>query len=281
MARCLWQATYSTAIVTRFLSCGEAGMVLVSADGKKAKVQSINCKGRFCEPCMRDRSFWIRQRLVALMGAGEHQFVTFTLRGDDRPLEEVRGTLRTAMVAVRRSEFWKRTVAGGAWFTEITRGREGTHWHVHAHAVIVGRNVTWAELKAAWTLASGGSFVVDVEPIWDAQGGAEYVSRYTTKGIGRELSRYPDRLVEAIAALRGSRLIGTFGTWWGVELDEEPPEEHGWRVSTPLESLVKLAAAKEPWAVGLMLMLGRSAVLRGATLDYRRVRVNDGDGGRV
>jgi hypothetical protein len=272
MARAVWAATGSTSIVNRFLSCGESGQVCVSADGQRAKLVSINCRSRFCEPCLRDRGFHVKRKLMQLMGNDFHRFLTVTLAATAMPLVDVRAKLQESIVNLRRSRFWNSTVLGGAFFTEITRGRCGTHWHVHAHAIVVGSYIDFHGLVESWRTASGGSFVVDVEAITDAERGARYVADYSTKGIGRELSRWPARLVEAIRALKGSRLIGTFGTWWNFDLEEEEPDGVVWKEPVDTFAVVSAAARGEPWAVGVMLMLRRSVILRDGKLLYRHVR---------
>jgi hypothetical protein len=206
------------------------------------------------------------------MGDNFHRFMTVTLEGTQQSLVNVRRHLQESINNLRKTVFWKRSVRGGAFFTEITRGKWGTHWHVHAHAIICGEYLDWAGLVEAWRVASGGSFIVDIEAVKDKERGARYVADYSTKGIGRELTRWPDRLDEAIRALKGSRLIGTFGTWWGTDLEEDVEDQVEWATSFVTRDVVRAAVAGEPWAVGVMLRLRKAAVLRNGSLVYTRVR---------
>jgi hypothetical protein len=106
----------------------------------------------------------------------------------------------------------------------------------------------------------------------DDERGARYVSEYSTKGIGRELTRWPDRLIEAIRAVKGSRLIATFGSWWGMDVEEEKEEKTEWVARFSLPAVVLAATQGEPWAVALMLALRRVVCLRGGAIRYTRPR---------
>lgn len=264
-------ANQSSGRLGRFAGCGQGGMVFVSADGQRAKVMSINCHDRLCEPCAIERAWHVRGKLASLMGERFHRLITLTMAGNNAPLKDCMVGLNESFIKLRRTEFWKRTVSGGAWFQEITRGREGRHWHAHAHAITCGTWVDWHRLKAEWAMASGGSYVVDVRAVDDNKGQARYVSDYCSKGVSRSLYYNHDLLVEAVIALKGSRLIGTFGDWWNVNLEEEEQDQVEWKEVEKVSTVVRAAVDGAPWAVGLLLLLKRQVRVRNGQLRYSRI----------
>lgn len=70
--------------------------------------------------------------------------------------------------------------------------------------------------------------VIDLKPVTDRDGVAREVLKYITKVA--TFSDLPEAIEPFCNAVKGARLIQTFGTWYGVKLDSEPePEElqHG------------------------------------------------------
>ena len=67
--------------------------------------------------------------------------------------------------------------------------------------------------------------VVDLRPVTDREGAAFEVLKYITKVSA--FSDLPDAVEEFSNAVRGARLIQTFGTWYNVKLDGDA-NEHDW-----------------------------------------------------
>jgi hypothetical protein len=59
---------------------------------------------------------------------------------------------------------------------------------------------------------------VDVKPVIDRDGAAREVLKYITKVA--DFSDYPELIEPFCDAVRGARLIQTFGSWYGIKLDE-------------------------------------------------------------
>lgn len=66
--------------------------------------------------------------------------------------------------------------------------------------------------------------VVDIRPVTDRDGAAREVLKYITKVA--DFSDIPEAVEPFCNAVRGLRLIQTFGTWYGVKLDEPTDAEH-------------------------------------------------------
>lgn len=66
---------------------------------------------------------------------------------------------------------------------------------------------------------------------------SKYVSKYTSKPLDSRLHRQPDALREAIAAMRGRKLIHAFGTWARWQLLALPTET-GWTLYAHINELL-------------------------------------------
>jgi len=176
-----------------------------------------------------DRFQAIRQQSPAL----RPYLVTFTVaNGDDlgERFEHLKGSLqrlhgrRREWNKGKRGAPWSEScrAAGAVWSYEVTNRGKG--WHPHAHAIWLCDTPPdrWA-LVEEWKAITGDSCVVDVRPIQQddpAEGFAE-VFKYAMKFSDLTLS---DNL-EAYQALRGRRLVGSFGCFRGVQVPEELTDE--------------------------------------------------------
>jgi hypothetical protein len=144
-------------------------------------------------------------------------------------LERMTSTLRV----LTRSAAWRDRVAGGVLRLEVVRGGtpQGAHWHVHAHALLATGWWSQAELASTWQGAQR-RLGVEVSGEW-----AQWIERPRRGTIGAltETVKYvlkpldvvgmdPDDVKELVEALRGKRLLRTFGALRGLELSEEDAE---------------------------------------------------------
>lgn len=255
MVQAIREATGDASRTGRFLLCGTGACVMASLDGQRFRVSCQTCKDRFCEPCMEERAWRCRVKLLEMMQGERHRMITLTLQGNERGLKENLDDLGCYFGKLRRTKLWKDAVWGGASFSEITRGAEGDHWHVHAHAVVHGTWMDKFELSAAWEVASGGSFIVHIRSMDEDKEGSLYAAKYATKGVSRGAVTLAADLREAIRVLSGRRLISTFGDWWRYKLDEDDEPKRQEREVAPF-SVIETAAIKgEAWAVGVMKAL--------------------------
>lgn len=113
-----------------------------------------------------------------------------------------------------------RTWTAGMWAMEITN--KGNGWHVHYHLLVESSWFSQKELSVCWKfLTNHESFVVHV-----SDAGREgikknlprYVASYTTKGTNLA-SWSSEMLCEFVAALRGCRTFGVFGTLFAARAE--------------------------------------------------------------
>ena len=131
-------------------------------------------------------------------------------------------------------------------FTEIKIGRDG-RWHVHCHIIAESSFLDSQELSREWHSVTGDSPVVDVRAIKDLDHAARYVAKYGSKPCDRSVLFQPSRLIEAITALRGSRMCTTFGEWRGRKLSSpnEDTDNIGWEEVGTIKSIM----ATEWWPI--------------------------------
>ena len=169
--------------------------------------------------------------------------VTYTVRnGPD--LGERLAHLEKALTRLHKRRHGKRsrsimtTIEGAVWSYEVTYS--AAHgWHPHVHAIyLASEEPDKAGLRAEWESITSDSFMVDVRPITPdanapadmdphAKGFAE-VFKYALKAA--ELPGH--LLIDSYTALRGKRLVRSFGHFFGVKepegddlADEMPAEE--------------------------------------------------------
>jgi hypothetical protein len=140
---------------------------------------------------------------------------------------------------LRAQRFWKAKVKGGAAVCEIKIGEGSGKWHVHLHLLAEASYIPKDELREAWRTASVGSYVVDIARVFDVSGQAAYLCKYLTKPADESVWRAPDRFIEAVLALRGRRLCGTFGAWRGCRLEDRPADPGDWVQLCSLNALLR------------------------------------------
>lgn len=138
----------------------------------------------------------------------------------DKALKAAVRRRRNARAGQQWSEFAR--MAGAIASIEVTHSPE-TGWHPHVHVLALsGSYFDAAALKAEWYELTGDSHVVQVD---EGRGDPLYVvlevCKYATKF--QDLSY--DKQVEAFWALKGKRLVRSFGLLLGVKLPDAGPDE--------------------------------------------------------
>ncbi len=148
--------------------------------------------------------------------------VTFTVKnGDD--LKERMQHLRKSLQFLHKRRHRPRDVSevkkaqAGVWSFEVTN--KGNGWHPHCHAVwLCSSEPDQDALRQEWKDITGDSFMVDVRPFTGEPVEAFCeVFKYAVKFS--ELS--PEHTWEAYKVLQGSRLVASFGDFYGVEVPDE------------------------------------------------------------
>lgn len=252
----------------RFDKCGSDCVVEVSADGSRHRVRACFCGDRFCTPCAVSRAYRARLALLRLAKNQRLRFITLTLKASDEPLTAVMLRLRKSFQKLRRSGLWRKSVNRGAAFVEMTRGRAGKHWHVHLHAIIGGSYMRKESLSEAWKWATGDSYIVDIRAVDNEADVLKYVTKYAAKGFDPSILEDRDRLVEAMIALRGSRMMMTFGAWYNRDGEDGAEEKVEWVRVDRLDAIISRARRGEAWAIGVCTALRYRPILESVPQNY-------------
>jgi len=88
-------------------------------------------------------------------------------------------------------------------------------WSGGAYRTIEGLSTSELRVRSEWNAANRR--IVDLRPVTDRDGAAREVLKYITKAA--DFCDIPAAVEEFCNAVRGARLIQTFGSWYGVKLD--------------------------------------------------------------
>lgn len=232
-----------------FYECGSQSIVLQDHDDpSRYKVACKRCHDRFCLPCSQDRARLIIANMKDQLEHAPTRFLTLTLRHNPDPLNEQIDRLYLAFFRLRRLKFWRELVTGGIGFLELKLGRGDGQWHPHLHVLIRGKYVPQNVLSDAWLQCTGDSKIVDIRMAGDEDGVYSYLARYVTKGWGPGIYRNPAKLLEAIEALKGRKLLLCFGVFSQLKL-LQPPDKGTWDELGTLFEVRELAKLKITWAV--------------------------------
>jgi hypothetical protein len=255
VAKALTAANVPEARRQRFGDCGSEAVVQWSPERSRHRVRANYCGDRFCVPCSRARSHKARGKLHALCEGHSPLFITLTLRASAEPLNDLLDHLLKSFAKLRRHVLWKHAVSAGAYVIEVKKGAGSNRWHPHIHVLAIGGFIPQVRLSEAWNEASGGSFVVDVQRVWEDDRAVGYVGKYVSKGWSAEVARDPDSLIECILAMRGRRLLGTFGKWRNVDLEGDDHGPDDWVRVGRLVSVHEAYQRGELWARGVVRSL--------------------------
>lgn len=253
----------------RFDNCGSDCVVFVDTETHEYSLRANYCHDRLCVPCLRARSRRVQENLTRVCGIEKLRFITLTLAIDERGLSDRLDFLLESFVRLRAQKQWKKCVKAGAYFVEITRGKHGTHWHVHVHALITGSYLPQEDLREMWRKASKGSHIVDIRKVASNESAVSYVAKYATKGIDHGVLHDPIALAEAVKSLVGRRMLGTFGEWRNLgDLDISVDYGTKKRVGR-IDDIAAAALMGETWAIGVMKGLGRKMEEKGDSVRDR------------
>lgn len=240
----------------KFDQCGAGCNVEASTDGTGVRVRASYCGDRWCVPCCTARSVRIVRNITRLAEGQPLYFETYTCRAVGDGLAECLAHTLASFKRLRASAAYRSAASGGCFTVEITRGRRGDHWHVHVHCLRSGRYISQRCLSDVWKLASRGSFIVDIQRAGDRDKNVKYVASYAAKGWSRSILNDEARCDESMIALRGRRLIATFGDWYDADVDADPVDARVFRHVGRLSDIHASALNGEAWAIGILSALG-------------------------
>jgi hypothetical protein len=107
-------------------------------------------------------------------------------------------------------------------WVRIGREMRQKEWRDGAFRTIEGVSTDDLARRKAWNAENRR--VVDVRPVLDRDGAAREVLKYITKVA--DFCDLPEAVEPFCNAVKGTRLIQTFGSWYGVKLDTPPDTAH-------------------------------------------------------
>lgn len=207
----------------RFSCCGSHAVVERCLETGAFRVRSNQCHDRFCVPCQRARAQTVAARLRAFIARTPRlRLVTLTTQHmpGDR-LAELLRRLRDGFRLLRRRPFWNDRVLGGLALVEISHGSNG--WHPHLHVLCQADYLPQDQLSREWAHITG-AHVVDVRVV-RSEDAAAYLTKYLTKPAKPAVYRDPDLLLEAVIALKGTRMVQTFGSIRAADLAADDDDD--------------------------------------------------------
>lgn len=264
--------------LNRFRHCGEDAWIVRRLDDPSIIGLAGNaCRDRFCLPCAQWRASRVASALRAHVQDRPVLFVTLTLADawmhDDGaiasvapaeadrsswtriPLQDLLAKLYRSFSALRRCDFWKQEVKGGAAFLELKWQPRLERWHPHLHLMIEARFVPQDQLRAAWFRITKTSNSIDIQRVRDRDNAVNECCKYASKPVTHAYADDEDLLDEAVRALRGKRFCNAFGTWRGLKLSA-PPEDAKWERIAPLGAFLAKAKAGDAEAIAILERLG-------------------------
>lgn len=203
----------------RFAECGSKPIVLRSkTDPYEGKITRSTCHDRWCEPCQSDRACIIRRNLEILLDDPPYRFITLTLRSRAAGLREQVDDLIASYRRLRATRLWKNNTDRAIAVVELTRNEKTELWHPHLHILQHGKFIAHAALARTWERVSRGSMVVHLKLIRHNDAAIRYVTKYLTKSLAYVLQPSERALADAVAGLKGRRMLIGSGAWKNCQL---------------------------------------------------------------
>lgn len=208
-----------------FGRCGSAAWIYASTIGPESyEIRASHCHDRMCDACATSRSWAVAKRLEDFAADRPTLFVTLTVKNrEGQSLRHQLDHLYDSFRQLRRLKLWTDAVSGGAACCEIHR-TEKDRWHCHLHMLVEARYLDAAQLARAWRGITLDSWKVDVQRVTAVSQRAKYVAKYASKPMSGSFWQRPELLEECITALRGRKLVLTFGTWYNAQADLDDEE---------------------------------------------------------
>ena len=249
--RALRATGQSSSRLDAFCKCGRNSWLACSATDPTAfRILTDKCHDRFCVPCQNEISRRVSGVVYDFIKAKRVRFITLTVRHHNEPLPEVLTKLTDAFGKLRARKAWTSRVTGGAAFLEVTY-HERNGWHPHLHIIAEGKFFPHHLLQKEWQEVTVDSKIVHIAAVKDPYKAAEYVAKYATKGWSATVFASDRAVEEAMQALKGRKLLKTFGTWRGFRLRDNE-DEQVWLPLCPLGEMFKRAIDGDLYALALI-----------------------------
>lgn len=206
--------------------------ILWHAAGSAPRLQMQACKDRLCPRCQHERGRRARVKVLSVIRDFDSpRLITLTLRSSDEPLAELYARLFDSWRVLKQSPWWRSRVRAGVYAVEVTVNHSTGSWHPHLHLIYDGEYIEQRELSRIWKQITLDSPIVDIRAVHSRVAAAKYVADYIAKPA--DLGDWTDDQIREYAqAMRGKRLVHTFGKAHGRKIDEPeadtPTPPHVW-----------------------------------------------------
>lgn len=251
-----------------FSHCGSHAYILESDDDPpRYRLAGSGCHDRFCLPCGQARASQIARNIIEHAGSKRLRLITLTTGATYPTLSELLDHLYTSFRKLQRTPEWQRHVTGGVAMLELKLSSRTDRWHPHLHCLVEGTYFPQPVLKRAWHRVTGEATIVDIRPAGRGDHIMHYVCKYASKPMDPSYLRIPDRLDQAITALKGRRLCITWGGWRSVLLTHHD-DDAGWTNIGEVATYLLSAQAGDADALSILRKLDPAATQ--ATIPHPR-----------
>ena len=206
-------------------NCGESFIAFKAFCCGDTLARPMSCGHRLCPVCMIRRSAKLAVKVEKfILKMREPKHIVLTAENVPSINKAYFSELRLAFVKLRHRDIFNKCI-GGFYSIETTYNSKLKSWHVHIHIVADVPFIPKQELSNAWNSITEGSFVVDIKQI-----GKEQTPQEASKEVAKYVVKPGDflqdpRLVdEYLKAVKGSRLVSTFGKYYRMVLDDDEDE---------------------------------------------------------
>ena len=176
-----------------------------------------SCSVRVCPHDSRRRSLVLAGRMEKFLVAIDG-LALCRVCGAEHGRSSAGNRFREAWTRLRRSVRWKKYVRGCIVAMEVTYNPEENTWHPHLNVLMQGEYFPFEELNQAWITATEGRGKTSFIRAADA-GTVRELIKYVTKLS--DLIGKPSALDEFLTAVFRRRLVRTYGTFYGLPVDDE------------------------------------------------------------
>lgn len=184
------------------------------------------CKARLCPLCGRRRSQHVAGQMIPMVESMKKpRHLVLTTKSRPAGLREQIADLVRWFTKLRRTPFWRKNVVQGVYTIEATVNERSGLWHPHLHIIFDGEYLPVKRLQYLWHEITGGSEIVWIEEAYSVPGLCNELCKYI--GKPQKSEHWTDeKLREYAIAIRGTRMVQTFGKRKPAAInDENPPDE--------------------------------------------------------
>lgn len=230
----------------RLSLCGAHATVWQSASTGEIALRSYHCGMRICPRCRETHAARTKdklQRFTATVPINELSMISLTIRSTTAPLGVQISNLYTAFKKLRKSEVWRAANPSGYAVLEITRNTDTGLWHPHLHLLARAKYMPLAKVRAAWEIATHGSWSVDIRRVNSASRERlqKYLADYLTKPPQDSVLSDDAALTEWIDAHQDRKVLLRFGRPTLADEKPAPPDPGDWHLIGTLAGIIRSA----------------------------------------